>query len=64
MKEVHIQIHQEAPGKSRNERELIKSVVVVVDSEKRLTASRASQILKRELPRFICASTVIVIKTE
>ena len=64
VKKVELLIYHQEPDKSRNERILIKSLVVNVESAKRLTASRASKIIKRELPRFQTAGSVLVIETD
>ncbi len=64
MKNVRIQIYQSVPGDSGNQRKLMQTLMIEVDSNKLLTAKRVSQILKRELPRFLCAGSVTVIKTE
>jgi len=64
VKKLQIKIYQTEPSDPKHKRKLIRHLEIENESDKRLTAARASKIIKRELPEFCTCSSVIVIKTE
>ena len=61
---IRLQIYNSKAAASRDDRELVSTKIIDVESNKKLTADRAAKIIKRELPVFDSGAEVIVIKTE
>lgn len=64
MKEVRIRVYQTNPSDSANQKVLMQTHFVKVESDKPLNASRAAKIIKRTLPAYGNRSGPLIIKTE